>query len=154
MPRLSITLTDKQAEALERIAAETGATKQSMISLAITDWLVQYIDKQIAVEPTATETPQKTTGAAEKPAGDGNGQVHAHTSLKPSKPLPQRHFTILRDGVPVAWLKGHWETASHCTIIVEAHKLSEHGEWHDMPADERGRKWTHDVAPNEEVIEY
>ena len=39
MPRLSITLTDSQAEALESIAAETGATKQSMIGLAITSWI-------------------------------------------------------------------------------------------------------------------
>lgn len=39
MPRLSITLTDTQAEALERISAETGATKQSMIALAVSDWL-------------------------------------------------------------------------------------------------------------------
>jgi hypothetical protein len=31
---MSITLTDQQAEALERIAAETGATKQSMISFS------------------------------------------------------------------------------------------------------------------------
>lgn len=39
MKRLSITLTDSQAEALERIAAETGATRQSMIGLAISAWI-------------------------------------------------------------------------------------------------------------------
>lgn len=39
MPRLSITLTDSQAEALDRIATETGATKQSMIGLAISQWI-------------------------------------------------------------------------------------------------------------------
>lgn len=39
MKRLSITLTDSQAAALERIAAETGATKQSMIGLAVSDWV-------------------------------------------------------------------------------------------------------------------
>lgn len=39
MKRLSITLTDSQAAALEKIAAETGATKQSMIGLAISDWV-------------------------------------------------------------------------------------------------------------------
>lgn len=39
MPRLSITLTDSQAAALDRIAAETGATKQSMIGLAISAWI-------------------------------------------------------------------------------------------------------------------
>ena len=35
----SITLTDSQAAALERIAAETGATRQSMIGLAISAWI-------------------------------------------------------------------------------------------------------------------
>ena len=40
MPRLSITLTESQAAALESIAAETGATKQSMIGLAITSWIL------------------------------------------------------------------------------------------------------------------
>lgn len=39
MPRLSITLTDDQHAALERISAATGATKQSMIGLAITAWV-------------------------------------------------------------------------------------------------------------------
>ena len=39
MPRLSITLTDSQAQALDLIAAETGATRQSMIGLAITSWI-------------------------------------------------------------------------------------------------------------------
>lgn len=39
MPRLSITLTESQSEELNRIAAKTGASKQSMIGLAITDWL-------------------------------------------------------------------------------------------------------------------
>ena len=39
MPRLSITLTDSQNAALERIAAETGATKQSMIGLAVSAWI-------------------------------------------------------------------------------------------------------------------
>lgn len=39
MKRLSITLTDSQAAALERIAAETGATRQSMIGLAISAWI-------------------------------------------------------------------------------------------------------------------
>lgn len=39
MPRLSITLTESQAAALDRIAAETGATKQSMIGLAVSAWI-------------------------------------------------------------------------------------------------------------------
>ena len=39
MPRLSITLTESQAATLDRIAAETGATKQSMIGLAVTSWI-------------------------------------------------------------------------------------------------------------------
>ena len=42
MPRLSITLTDQQNEALERLSATCGATKQSMIGLAVSDWLAQH----------------------------------------------------------------------------------------------------------------
>lgn len=42
MKRLSITLTDSQSAALERIAAETGATRQSMIGLAISAWISDY----------------------------------------------------------------------------------------------------------------
>lgn len=49
MPRLSITLTDSQAAALDRIAAETGATKQSMIGLAITSWIRS--NEHLAAEP-------------------------------------------------------------------------------------------------------
>ena len=73
--------------------------------------------------------------------------------MKPAKPMPQREFIIRRNGVPIMWLKGHWETASHCTLIIDSHKVSEHGEWFDMPEDEHGRKWTHDIEPDEEVIE-
>lgn len=39
--RLSITLTDQQAEQLDAIAAETGATRQSMIGLAVSQWIRQ-----------------------------------------------------------------------------------------------------------------
>ena len=42
MPRLSITLTDAQAAALDRLASETGATKQSMIGLAVSEWLESH----------------------------------------------------------------------------------------------------------------
>ena len=44
--RLSITLTDSQSAALERIAAETGATKQSMIGLAVSAWIAQQERQQ------------------------------------------------------------------------------------------------------------
>lgn len=37
--RLSITLTDTQAAALDALAQETGATLQSMIGLAVSTWL-------------------------------------------------------------------------------------------------------------------
>lgn len=39
MPRLSITLTDSQNAALERLAAASGATKQSMIGIAVSQWI-------------------------------------------------------------------------------------------------------------------
>ena len=39
MPRLSITLTESQAQALDRIAAATCASRQSMIGLAVSAWI-------------------------------------------------------------------------------------------------------------------
>ena len=50
MPRLSITLTESQHASLERIAATTGASKQSMISLAISQWLADYATRVPAPE--------------------------------------------------------------------------------------------------------
>ena len=56
MPRLSITLTESQAAALDRIAAETGATKQSMIGLAVSAWIRanDYFPAQPAQTPDIT----------------------------------------------------------------------------------------------------
>lgn len=58
MPRMSITLTESQAAALDDIAAETGATKQSMIGLAISAWIRDYeltnIPTRRDFEPTPT----------------------------------------------------------------------------------------------------
>ena len=54
MPRLSITLTDSQAAALESIAAETGATKQSMIGLAISAWISDH-EARAMIERTRKE---------------------------------------------------------------------------------------------------
>ena len=54
MKRLSITLTDSQAEALERIAAETGATRQSMIGLAISAWISDH-EARAMIERTRKE---------------------------------------------------------------------------------------------------
>lgn len=50
MPRLSITLTESQAAALDRIASETGATRQSMIGLAVTSWI--RANEHLAVTPS------------------------------------------------------------------------------------------------------
>lgn len=129
MPRLSITLTDKQAEALEAIAAETGATKQSMIGLAITDWIVQYLEKQIVVMPTTEEAPQQATEAAQKPAEAENDQEPTTDENEPEKA-----FTVIRttNDVEVAWLRGRWEDESHKAIICTAHKLYAHGELHEL----------------------
>ena len=60
MPRLSITLTESQAAALDEIATETGATKQSMIGLAVSAWIRDYETARIRqrraddYEPTPT----------------------------------------------------------------------------------------------------
>ena len=56
MPRLSITLTESQAATLDRIAAETGATKQSMIGLAVSAWIRanDYLPAQPAQTPDIT----------------------------------------------------------------------------------------------------
>ena len=54
MPRLSITLTDSQAQALDLIAAETGATRQSMIGLAISAWIRENYHLAAAQEPEDT----------------------------------------------------------------------------------------------------
>ena len=53
MPRLSITLTESQNTALERISKETGATKQSMIGLAVSSWIREN-DVHDDFEPTPT----------------------------------------------------------------------------------------------------
>lgn len=52
MPRLSITLTESQAAALDRISRETGATKQSMIGLAVSAWI--RANDVPNIEPTPT----------------------------------------------------------------------------------------------------
>jgi hypothetical protein len=53
MPRLSITLTESQAQALDRIAAATCASRQSMIGLAVSAWIHsnEYLAAPTAKEP-------------------------------------------------------------------------------------------------------
>ena len=95
MPRLSITLTETQAAALERIAAETGATKQSMIGLAVSAWI------------RANDVSQDTQSAT----------VSQDESA-------ERWYTVTREGCEVAWLRGRWETAEHRAIIASAMRPS------------------------------
>ena len=76
MPRLSITLTDSQAEALERIAAETGATRQSMIGLAISAW-IRANDHLAACDVTEDATKCEVCGnPANWTSYDHIGQEH------------------------------------------------------------------------------
>ena len=98
MPRLSITLTETQAAALERIAAETGATKQSMIGLAVSAWI------------RANEVSQDTQSAT----------VSQDESA-------ERWYTVTREGCEVAWLRGRWESAEHRAIIASASRFSRGG---------------------------
>lgn len=95
MPRLSITLTESQSAALERIAAETGATKQSMIGLAISAW--------IRANDVSQDTPSATVSQDES---------------------AERWYTVTREGCEVAWLRGKWESAEHRAIIASAMRPS------------------------------
>ena len=95
MPRLSITLTESQSAALERIAAETGATKQSMIGLAISAW----IRANDVSQDTQSATVSQDEGA-------------------------ERWYTVTREGAEVAWLRGRWETSEHRAIIASAMRPS------------------------------
>ena len=99
MPRLSITLTDAQAAALERIAAETGATKQSMIGLAISAWIRAYDVPQVASQDTPSATASQDESA-------------------------ESWYTVTREGCEVAWLRGRWESAEHRAIIASAMRPS------------------------------
>lgn len=55
--RLSITLTPSQDRALTRIATETGASRQSMIGLAISAWLRGQGEPE--TEPDAEQAPRR-----------------------------------------------------------------------------------------------
>lgn len=100
MPRLSITLTESQSAALDAIAQQTGATKQSMIGLAVSDWI----------------------------------RAHGHLATAPAKtPViasqePEVYFTIERDGIEVAWLRGRWESPEHKAVLATAMRYSRNGD--------------------------
>ena len=131
MPRLSITLTESQAAALERIAAETGATKQSMIGLAVTAW-IRANDVQ-PQQPTATETtPEPTDTTAEDATDEGE----------------ERWMTVTREGTEVAWLRGRWETSEHRAIIASAMRPS--GAAAPM---EMSRAWRYELQEGDTVRE-
>lgn len=91
MPRLSITLTESQNAALERIAHETGATKQSMIGLAVSAWIR---DNDVSPTP-APKTPEKRSGGPE-------WYIHIQSE----------------SGHEVLWLRGRWETPEHKAVIA------------------------------------
>ena len=71
MKRLSITLTDSQAAALERIAAETGATKQSMIGLAVSAWIRQNDYLPTHAQNTTEKAPETLCEVCGAPAVGG-----------------------------------------------------------------------------------
>ena len=123
MPRLSITLTDAQAAALERIAAETGATKQSMIGLAVTAWIRAYDVPQVVSQDTPSATVSQDESA-------------------------ERWYTVTREGCEVAWLRGRWESAEHRAIIASAMRPSRAAE-----PMETTRAWRYEVQEGETVRE-
>lgn len=102
MPRLSITLTESQAATLDAIASTTGATKQSMIGLAISAW--------IAANGHLATTPAKTPEIASQ------------------APEDETYINIVRDGVEVAWLRGRWESPEHKAVLATAMRYSRDGE--------------------------
>lgn len=104
MPRLSITLTESQSAALERIAAETGATKQSMIGLAVSAW--------IRANDTLPAEPNKAP------------------ENRPQE--PERYINVERDGVEVAWLRGRWETPEKKAVIATAMRFTRDGQLQEM----------------------
>lgn len=55
MKRLSITLTDSQNMRLETITEITGATKQSIISIALTEWITNNYENIIKYYDEPTE---------------------------------------------------------------------------------------------------
>ena len=130
MPRLSITLTESQAAALERIAAETGATKQSMIGLAVTAW-IRANDVQPTTPTVAETVPEPTDTTAEDATDEG-----------------ERWFTVTREGAEVAWLRGRWETSEHRAIIASAMRPSR-----DAAPMEMSRAWRYEVQEGETVRE-
>ena len=123
MPRLSITLTESQSAALERIAAETGATKQSMIGLAVTAWIRAYDVPQVASQDTPSATASQDESA-------------------------ESWYTVTREGVEVAWLRGRWESAEHRAIIASASRFSRGG----APV-ELSNAWRYEVQEGETVRE-
>lgn len=104
MPRLSITLTESQAAALDRIAAATGATRQSMIGLAVTSWIRTNEHLAIVTDKEPENVSQE----------------------------PERYITIDRDGVEVAWLRGRWENEERRAVIASAMRLSRDGELNEL----------------------
>ena len=72
MPRLSITLTESQAAALDRIAAETGATRQSMIGLAVTSWIRANEHLAAVAEKEPQNEPQALCEICGEPATGGS----------------------------------------------------------------------------------
>lgn len=110
MPRLSITLTATQAEALDRIAAVTGATKQSMIGLAITAWIRQndvqetIEDEIAALERSIVVKPREIRQipyVSKKVAEDGSELVCALCGK------PAVWFSTDPDGVERCWCDEH-----------------------------------------------
>lgn len=118
MPRLSITLTERQNEALERIAAETGATKQSMIGLAVSAWIRHNDYLPNEEKKTPENAPEE----------------------------PEQHFTVVRDGIEVAWLRGRWESDEHKAIIATAHRISSNGAMQEV-----GRKFRYVLVEGDRV---
>ena len=72
MPRLSITLTESQAQALDRIAAATCASRQSMIGLAVSAWIRENEYLTEPVTKPRESAPQAVCEVCGEPATGGS----------------------------------------------------------------------------------
>lgn len=153
MPRLSITLTDSQAAALDRIAAETGATKQSMIGLAVSAWIREHDEtsfrNSLRLEERrraeARRNAQSDAELADWEEWDKQPEIAEKTpENRPQE--PELYFTIDRDGLEVAWLRGRWANDEHTAIHATAMRLSRDGALQEV-----GRQWRYDVQEGETV---
>ena len=111
--------------ALERIAKETGATKQSMIGLAVSAWIHEY-------DYLPAEGPKTPEIGPQSPKG------HDESML-----------VVERMGVEVGWYRGRiTKRQGTRRIVFTAHRLHKGGELIELP-----HQMEYEVLPDEGVYE-